>query len=111
MKTIIYIFQGKFGFEGGARSSVSAKLVESIGNLNTLDISCGYGHVCFVVNGASPEAQAKIAAFPVLPAPSVTKAVSSSASATATAAKETKKRSKATVEDTEPATKKKGKGK
>ena len=106
------IFQGKFGFEGGARSSVSAKLVESVGDLNTLDISCGYGHVCFVVNGATPEAQAKIAAFPVLPAPSVTKTVSSSASAAAaTAEKETKKRGKAAVEPTEPATKKKGKGK
>ena len=105
------VFQGKFGFEGGARSSVSAKLVEAVGDLNTLDISCGYGHVCFVVNGATPEALAKIAAFPVLPAPSVTKTVSSSASAAATAVKETKKRGKAAVEPTEPATKKKGKGK
>ena len=39
---------GKFGLEGGARSSVNPKFVAAVDVLRVLDVSCGYGHMSFV---------------------------------------------------------------
>lgn len=46
-------------------------MVDAVGGLNTIDISCGYGHVVFIVQseGLNSTAQTKLNAFPVLPAP------------------------------------------
>lgn len=93
---------GKFGLEGGAKSSVSAKFVEALAGLTVTDISCGYGHITFVVSATGSVAEAKLAAFPDLPvlAPS-TKA--------STSVKDTKKRG--AVADVKEVGKKKGKAK
>lgn len=40
---------GKIGFEGDARSSTNPKFMTALSGLRTVDISCGYGHVCYVV--------------------------------------------------------------
>jgi alpha-tubulin suppressor-like RCC1 family protein len=60
---------GKFGLEGGAKSSTGAKIVEAVSGLKTLSVSCGYGHVCFVVcaEEGNAVAEAKLAALPELP--------------------------------------------
>ena len=71
---------GKFGLEGGAKSSTSGKYVSAISNLNVVDISAGHGHVCYIVNADGKDAQAvaKLAAFTVIPAPSSSSSSSSS---------------------------------
>jgi hypothetical protein len=71
-------------------------------DLTTIDISCGYGFVLYVVQASTDAAIAKLAAFPDLPAPSVAESSSSAK------AKDTKKRAGAEVKE---APKKKGKGK
>jgi len=60
---------GKFGFDGGAKNSVAPKYISAITGLNVLDVSCGYGHVFYVVTdeGCSPDIAAKISSFPQLP--------------------------------------------
>ena len=110
---MIFACQGKFGFEGGARSSVSAKFVEAVADLNVLDISCGYGHVCFVVNASTPEGAVKLAAFPVLEAPAAASASASSKAAGVVAGEGAGKGKGKKRGGDEPAegTKKKGKGK
>jgi len=62
---------GKFGLEGGARSSTVPKYVEAVDNLFLCSVSAGYGHVCYVVRdrGTDAAATAKYAAFPALPLP------------------------------------------
>ncbi len=62
---------GKFGLEGGARSSTVPKYVSEVDNLFVVDVSAGYGHVCYVVRdrGHDSTATTKYAAFPVLSAP------------------------------------------
>mmetsp|Transcript_13778 Transcript_13778/g.13317 ORF Transcript_13778/g.13317 Transcript_13778/m.13317 type:complete len:493 (+) Transcript_13778:92-1570(+) len=94
---------GKFGLEGGAKSTVSAKFVEALAGLTVSDISCGYGHITFVVSATGSVAETKLAAMPEL-------AVSTPSTAKAsTSAKETKKRGAPAAEVKE--VKKKGKGK
>ena len=86
--------------------------MDAIAGLTTLDISCGYGHVCFIVTGDTPEAVAKIAAFPIYPVPAGGKTIAStSSSSTDVSAKDTKKRGKGAAVDVETAPKKKAKGK
>ena len=88
--------------------------MDVIAGLTTLDISCGYGHVCFIVTGDTPEAVAKIAAFPIYPVPAGGKTIAStstSSSSTDASAKDTKKRGKGAAVEVETAPKKKAKGK
>lgn len=40
---------GKLGFEGDVRSSTNPKFMSALAGLRVQDISCGYGHVCFLV--------------------------------------------------------------
>mmetsp|Transcript_34363 Transcript_34363/g.47248 ORF Transcript_34363/g.47248 Transcript_34363/m.47248 type:complete len:551 (-) Transcript_34363:52-1704(-) len=40
---------GKLGFEGDVRSSTNPKFMTALAGLRVKDISCGYGHVCFLV--------------------------------------------------------------
>lgn len=40
---------GKIGLEGSAGSTSVPKFVEAVSGLMTLDVSCGYGHVCYIV--------------------------------------------------------------
>jgi len=62
---------GKFGLDGGARSSTVPKYVAAVDNLFVSDVSAGYGHVCYVVRdrGGDAAASAKYNAFPELPPP------------------------------------------
>lgn len=48
---------GRFGFEGDAKQATSPKLVSRLSGLTVSDISCGYGHVCVVVDSASTSAE------------------------------------------------------
>lgn len=41
---------GKLGLEGSAATTRVPKFVESVKGLVCSDVSCGYGHVCFVVS-------------------------------------------------------------
>ena len=84
---------GKFGLEGGAKSSTSGKYVSAISNLNVVDVSAGHGHVCYIVNADGKDAQAatKLAAFTVIPAPALSSS-SSSSSSKASAGASSKKR-------------------
>lgn len=102
---LILTEQGKFGFEGGARSSVGAKFIDVFAGLSTLDISCGYGHVLYVVHATTPDGVAKLASYPELPAPKFIAPLTSSVTAKG---KESSKKRAAEVKE-EP--KKKGKGK
>lgn len=70
--------------------------------MTTIDITCGYGFVLYVIQASTSAAIAKLAAYPDLPAPS---AVETSSSAKA---KDSKKRAGVEVKE---APKKKGKGK
>ena len=83
------------------------KFVDSFVGLTTTDISCGYGHVCFIVKATTPEGVAKLATFPELPAPKVVAA----SLASGPKGKETKKRGADAGTEVKEATKKKGKGK
>jgi len=40
---------GKFGLQGDVKSSTTPKYVSPLDNLTTLSVSCGYGHVCYLV--------------------------------------------------------------
>lgn len=40
---------GKIGLEGMAATTRVPKFVESVRGLRIVDLSCGYGHACFVV--------------------------------------------------------------
>ena len=87
------------------------KFIDSFVGLTTTDISCGYGHVCFIVKATTPEGVAKLAAFPELPAPKVTVSLSSaSTTPSGSKVKETKKRGADAGAEVKE-TKKKGKGK
>ena len=76
--------------------------------LSTLDISCGYGHVFYVVHATTPEGVAKLAAYPELPAP---RHVAPLTSAVSAKGKEASKKRAATSSEIKEEPKKKGKGK
>ena len=46
---------GKLGLEAMATTTRVPKFVDSVRGLVTTDVSCGYGHVCFVVTNHSSE--------------------------------------------------------
>ena len=89
------------------------KFVDSFVGLTTTDISCGYGHVCFIVKATTPEGVAKLATFPELPAPKVVASLSTASAAAGSGpkGKETKKRGADASTEGKEGTKKKGKGK
>jgi alpha-tubulin suppressor-like RCC1 family protein len=60
---------GKWGLEGGAKSTVGAKFLTAVDQLRVIDVSAGYAHVSFLVNAENPAAEAILAAFPVMDAP------------------------------------------
>jgi hypothetical protein len=45
---------GKFGFEGGGKSSAQPKYIPEVNPLHPFHVSCGYGHVCVLVQN-TPE--------------------------------------------------------
>ena len=70
---------GKWGLEGGAKSTVGAKFVTALDQLRVIDVSAGYAHVSFLVNAENPAAEAILDAFPVFEAPPEEVAVSGAA--------------------------------
>eukprot|EP01041_Mallomonas_annulata_P010080 gene10080-21011_t len=44
---------GKFGAVGGGKNCTNPNFVESLKGFDTLQVSCGYGHCCMVVNTAN----------------------------------------------------------
>lgn len=40
---------GKIGLEGDASSTSAPKYVDRLGGARCIDVSCGYGHVCYLV--------------------------------------------------------------
>jgi alpha-tubulin suppressor-like RCC1 family protein len=74
---------GKFGLEGGARSSTIPKYISCIDDMHVMDVSAGYGHVCYVVKERTEEGQqvspsaeslaltARFNSFPMLSNPNI----------------------------------------
>ncbi len=58
---------GKIGLEGGAGSTSVPKFVEAVSGLMTLDVSCGYGHVCYVVAPQPDAGEINPARYPEYP--------------------------------------------
>lgn len=60
---------GKIGLEANATSSSAPKYVDSVKGLVTSDVSCGYGHVCFIVSAApgASDASSLASRFPTYP--------------------------------------------
>jgi hypothetical protein len=52
---------GLIGFDGGAKATVMPKLITGLDGSKVHDISCGYGHVCFVVDPSTEAARASLA--------------------------------------------------
>jgi len=55
---------GKFGFEGDVKGSTHPKFIASLQGQHVSDVSCGYGHVSFVVDNMPEES---IKTFPKYP--------------------------------------------
>lgn len=57
---------GRFGFEGGAKSSRVPMMIDVLPNITTLQVSCGYGHVALLVSASTQDAKALLSDMPVL---------------------------------------------
>lgn len=57
---------GRFGLDGNMRSSTNPQFVTAVDSVDVVDVSCGYGHVCYVVTKKSPEGRDVEELFPVL---------------------------------------------
>jgi hypothetical protein len=49
------IVAGKLGLEDDARSSTTPKFIDKLNKFKTLNISCGYGHCCYLVDSLHNE--------------------------------------------------------
>lgn len=60
---------GKLGLEGMAATTRVPKYVDSVRGLISSDVSCGYGHTCFVVSAmpGSPEEATLLTKYPRFP--------------------------------------------
>lgn len=57
---------GKFGLDGGVKSSTVPKFVTDLSSFKPTQVACGYGHVCVLVKD-SAEVKDKLAQLSVLP--------------------------------------------
>jgi len=74
---------GRYGLEGDAKSTVAPKFLDSLKNLEPIDVTAGYGHCCYIVrDNGSEESRTKLAAFPALPQPTENENLSTTKKAT-----------------------------
>lgn len=71
---------GKIGFEDDSRSSTNPKFMTALKGLNVLDISCGYGHVCYLVEETASDGTSAAASAASNASPTVSKSKAASAS-------------------------------
>lgn len=71
---------GKFGLEGGVKSSTVPKFVTDLNPFKPTQVACGYGHICVLVED-SADVKDKLNQLPII----------ASAPATASAAESTEK--------------------
>jgi len=67
---------GLIGFDGNSKTSTVPKFITIVDNLDLLHVSCGYGHVSYIVSEGSRNLAAgkeKLLSFPLLLLPEVTK--------------------------------------
>ena len=82
---------GKFGFEGGGKSSAQPKYIPEVNPLHPYHVSSGYGHVCVVVPNTTENITNLEANFPKLVCHQHTTGTSSSSSGSATKGKKREK--------------------
>lgn len=74
---------GKYGFEGGMKSSAQPKYIPEVNPLHPTQVSCGYGHVCVIVENSVENLENLEKNFPKVVAKIITNGSSSSSSSSA----------------------------